>query len=135
MSKFEKFVYKRLQAFGRPAVTITKVGMLNFNVGTMKTYVKDNDYAILYFDKDNSIVGIQFTKKKSPEAYHIRAARDGKFGAISGIAFLHYYKIPYNTTTSYFVDWDEKEQMLVLDLKQHKKVRGVSNQIPGQERQ
>ncbi|MQY61417.1 hypothetical protein GH153_06240 [bacterium] len=133
MSKFEKFVHKRLQSSGEPMLTITKVGIINFNSATMAKYIKDNTYATLYYDKRDSVIGIKFTKKRTAEAYHIIKYRGGKFGTISGLAFLKYYKIPLGETRAYNAEWNEQDAMLVADLKQHKREREKSKQILGQD--
>ncbi len=133
MGKFEKFVHKRLQSHGEPMLTITKAGIINFNSATMAKYIKDNKYATLYYDKSDSIIGIKFTKRRTPEAYHIIKYRDGKFGTISGMAFLKYYKILLGETRAYNAEWNEQDAMLVADLKQHKGERGKSKQILGQD--
>jgi len=121
MGKFEKFMHKRLQTFGEPTATITKAGIINFNIGTMSNYVKDNKYATLYYDKENLLIGIQFSNKKTPEAYRIVKYRTGKFGTISGMAFLKYYRISHKESRTYFVEWNEQDEMLIIDLKQHEK--------------
>lgn len=131
MSKFEKFVHKRLQTFGEPAITITRVGIINFNSATMTKYVKDNKYATLYYDKSDSLMGIQFSNKKTLEAYRVIHYRGGKFGTISGTAFLKYYQFSIGQTRSYPAEWNEQDEMLIIDLKEHKKEKAVSKQIRG----
>lgn len=133
MGKFEKFVHKRLQTFGEPTITITKAGIINFNAATMASYVKDNNYATLYYDKSDSLIGIKFSARKAPEAYRIIKYRGGKFGTISGMAFLKYYKIHQEKTNAYSVEWNEQDKMLIADLKQHVREPGKSKRIIGQD--
>ena len=129
MGKFEKFVHKRLQSFGEPMFTITKAGIINFNLATMTKYVKDNKYATLYYDKSDSLIGVKFTKKRTPEAYQIIRYRGGKFGTMSGMAFLKYYKISIGETRTYNTEWNEQDEMLIIDLKQLEKKPGVKKSI------
>jgi len=119
MGKFEKFMYKRQQSFGEPMATITKHRNINLNLAVMTNYVKDNEYATLYFNREDELIGIQFSKKEKPEAYKIRKYRSGKFGNVTGMAFFKYYNITHKETKAYHVEWDEQEQMLILDLKEH----------------
>jgi len=131
MSKFERFLYKKLQTFGEPTATITKAGIINLNITTMEEHVKDNLYAILFHNKEDSQIGIQFTKEKFPEAYRIIKYRNDKFGTVSAMAFLKYYKIPHKTTQVYYVEWNAQENMIIINLKQHEKKRGESKQLLG----
>ncbi len=131
MSNFEKFVHKRLQSFGEPMLTISKTGILNFNSATMAKYVKDNKYAILYYDKTDALIGVKFTKRRTPEAYQIIKYRGSKYGTMSGMAFLKYYKIPLGITRTYNTEWNEQDEMLIVNLKEHEKSKGVSTQVRG----
>lgn len=134
MGKFEKFIPQRLAFTGEPTITIAKTGILNFNIVTMNRYVKDNVYAVLYYDKKSRLVGIKFTKRKAPEGYRIIKYRENKFGTISGMGFLKYYKIrkpeTKYKTKCYLAEWNEQEEMLVIDLKEHKEKRNASKQLP-----
>lgn len=131
MDKFEKFVHKRLQTFGEPTITITKAGIINFNSATMAKYIQDNQYATLYYNKSDSLIGIKFSKRKTPEAYRIIKYRGGKFGTISGMAFLKYYQYPIGQTRSYSAEWNEQYEILIANIKEHKTKKGTSKQIRG----
>ncbi len=121
MGKFEKFSRKQLQPRGEPAITVTKAGIINFNLATMKRYVKDNKYATLYYNKEDLLIGIKFSAKKEWGSYKIIKYRNNKFGTISGTAFLKYYNIPYPETIGYSAEWNEQDKMLIIDLKEHTK--------------
>lgn len=119
MSNFEKFTQKKFKSDTKPLATITKSRLINFNVAAMKNIVKDFIYAILYYDRKNSLVGIKFTNKSAPEAYKIKKYRQSKLGNISAIAFLRYYQIEHFKTVAYTIGWDEEEKMAIIDLKEH----------------
>lgn len=121
MGKFEKFSSKQLQPRGGPAITVTKAGIINFNLATMMKHVKDNTHATLFYNKEDSLIGIKFSTKKEWGSYKIIKYRDNKFGTISGTAFLKNYNIPYSETTGYSAEWDEQDEMLIVDLKEHTK--------------
>lgn len=129
MKNFEKFIYKRRQSPDKATVTVTKEGIINFNLATMETYIKNNDYVILYYNRKDSVIGIQLTNKDSAEAYKIRKYREGKYGNITAIAFLKYYKIQHSKSHVYTTNWDEENNMLLIELKE-KREKGVSKQIP-----
>lgn len=131
MGKFEKFLYKRQQAFGEPMATITRHRSINLNLAVMNNYVKDNEYATLYYNREDLLIGIKFSKKKKQEAYKIRKYRGGKFGSITGMAFFKYYNIPHDETKAYNAKWDEQNEMLILDLKEHnEEISETEDEVP-----
>lgn len=116
MSGFEKFVYRRMKTFARPMATISKGGHLSFNLATMNAYVKEYKHAVLYYDRERLLIGVKFYKQDRPEAYKIRQYRDGKLGYVTAIAFLKYYEIPHDLTERYEIEWNERENMLIIKL-------------------
>lgn len=133
MSKWEKFTHRQFKSFSNPRITITKDGHLSINFATMNEYVKDNSYAVLYYNKSESLIGIKFYKRDKPEAYKIRKYRDGKLGYITIIAFLKYYRLKHNKTESYVPEWNTQEELLIVNLKKHEQRSGKSKQILGQD--
>jgi hypothetical protein len=119
MSNFEKFTHRKSRSFGKPMITITKDGNININSVTMEKYVKDNNFAVLYYDKNNYLIGVKFSDKEKPESYKIRKSRNDRLGYLTGIAFLKYYNINHDKTFAYTVEWNEQEKMIVIDLKEH----------------
>ena len=119
MSNFEKFTHRKLRAFGKPMITITKHGHININSVTMGKYVKDNSFAVFYYDKNNHLMGIKFSDKERPESYKIRKSKNARLGYITAIAFLKYYDINHDKTLPYTVDWNEQEKMIVIDLTEY----------------
>ena len=100
----------------------------------MTEHVKDNDYATLYYDKDRFLIGVEFHKDKRDESYKLRKYRNGKLGYVTAIAFLKFYGVTYKSKSlTYTVVWDKKENMIVLDLKEHQKKKPASKQLLGQE--
>jgi len=119
MSNFEKFTQKKYKSATKPLATITKDKSINLNYASMKNIVQDNKYAVLYFDKENSMIGIRFSNKNTPEAYTIRKYRDNHLGIISIVAFLRYYVIEHKKTLVYNLYWNDQDKMAIIDLKEH----------------
>jgi len=119
MSRFEKFTEKKFKSETKSLATITKGGLLNLNSAAMHNLVKDSQYAVLFYDRENSLVGIRFTNKATPESYKIRKYRDGRLGIFSMVAFLRYYEVEHPKTIAYTLEWDEEEKMSVIKLKEH----------------
>jgi len=40
----------------------------------------------------------------------------GNTGQVSALAFLNYYRISFNATVTYTAEWNNQEQMLIIDL-------------------
>jgi len=121
MSNFEKFTQKKFKSATKPLATITKDKLLNFNAAAMINTIKDMQYAVLYYDRGNSLIGIKFTNKSTPEAYRIRKFRRDKLGIISVTSFLRYYNIEHPKTLTYTMEWDAEENMNIIDLKEHRR--------------
>ena len=129
MSNFEKFTQRKFKSFAIPMATITKDSVINFNVMAMEKYVKEFIYAVFYYDRKDRLVGIKFSHKDAPEAYKIRKDREGRLASISAMSFLRYYNIKPTQTLSYQIKWNEQDEMLIIDLKQHEKKPGVKTSI------
>jgi len=127
MSNFEKFTQKKFKSDITPLATITKDKLINFNVAAMNSIVKDLLYAVFYYDRKNSLIGIKFTNKISPEAYKIKKYRQNKLGNISAIAFMRYYNIEHPKTLTYTMEWNAEEEMNIIDLKEHRRKKENEN--------
>lgn len=119
MSDFEEFKFRRIRTPDKPFITITKSGIIYFNSETMQRYIREKSYALLYYSGSDNKIGIKFTDNETANTYKIRKSRRDKLGSISGIAFLKYYRIDFKTTKPFDVNWNEKEEMLIIDLKQN----------------
>jgi len=121
MSNFEKFTHRKYKAFDSPRITVTKDKNINLNAMAMQKYIKDYSHAIFYYDKTDRLIGIKLTKNDTPEAYKIRKDRNDRLGSISAVSFLKYYKIQTKKTTTYKIQWNEQDKMLIIDLKEDTK--------------
>lgn len=121
MSDFEKFTQRKFKSFAIPMATITKDSIINFNAMAMEKHVKKFIYAVFYYDRKDKLIGIKFSRKDAPEAYKIRKDREGRLGSVSAMSFLRYYNIKPTQTLSYHAEWNEQDEMLIIDLKEHQK--------------
>ena len=117
MSNFEKFERTRTRSGGEPRMSVTKQGYLTFNAACVGKLLKDYAWAELHYDRKERLVGLKLSKDERPGACKINRNRDGRYVYISGRGFLTHFDIPHPKTTSSAVAWDEKEKMLVADLK------------------
>jgi len=133
MSTWERFTHRKFKSFSTPKATITADGQLSLNYATMTEYVKKNNFAVLFYNKEEALIGIRFQDIDATDAYKIRRYRKDKLGYISITAFLKYYKIPLKSTESFAPKWEEKEKLMILDIKLRVGKRGKSQQIAGQD--
>lgn len=65
MTNFEKFVRTSRRYYGDPVATISKNKYISFNCILMEKYVKDNDYAVLYFDREKELIGVKYSRENN----------------------------------------------------------------------
>lgn len=112
---FERFT-KAGKTF-KPKVSIRKGGQMGFNNGARgKFKLDDYEYVILYFDKENSKVGIQLTNDNNENGV-IKLYKRKLDVAVSARSFLDYYSISYDKTIVYDPQWVEETKMIILDVK------------------
>lgn len=120
MSNFEKFALKQQRSFSHPMASITKGNSINFNAVAIRQYIKHYSYVIFYYDRKNQLIGMKLTEKDAPEAYRIRKGTRDNLCSVSAISFLKHYKINHKKTLAYPLELNEQEEMLIIDLKEHK---------------
>jgi len=133
MYSFEKFTQRKFKAYADPKITITKDRGMNFNAMAMKDYIKTYNFAVLYYDKKNKLIGIKLTNTDSPEAYKIRKQRKGNLGGISMVSFMKYYNIKHDKTLNYTIQWEAQDEMIIIDLREHEKKRKILNETDDRE--
>ncbi len=112
---FERFT-KAGKTF-QPKVSIRKGGQMGFNNGSRRKFkLDDYEYVILYFDKENSKVGIQLTNDDNENGI-IKLYKRELDVAVSAKSFLDYYEISCDKTVVYDPQWVEEQKMIILDLK------------------
>jgi len=118
---FEKFT-KPGSRIGTPKAAIWSSGQIGFNQGAVKEFnLSKYNYAILYYDRDSNIIGVEFTNDEKAEGAHKLIGRKGSTGtSFSAIAFLKNYKIDFGETIQYDLTYDKENGLYVFDLKQQK---------------
>ena len=101
----------------KPKISITKSGLIGFNQGAVKHFNLTNfEYAVLYYDRDNSRIGIGLTNNKDENG--ICKLRKRASGAdVSAKSFYDYYDINYRESKRYDAEWDGDEDKIVVTLK------------------
>ena len=117
MANFEKFLRTRAKSGGNPLVSISKQGLLSFNVACSDKFIKDYNWAELHYDRKERLIGLKLSKDERPDAYKIQRHRNNRNLYMSVSGFLKYFEVMPQKTKAYAVTWDEKDKMLVADLK------------------
>lgn len=111
---FEKFT-KTGQRF-KPKVSIWSRGQIGISQGALERFkLHDYNYVILFYDRDNKIIGFKFTNEESEDGA-IKLSVRNTGGVISGRAFLEYYGIDYSKTKQYDMIYDEGNELYVISL-------------------
>ena len=98
-----------------PTITLSKIGMIGLNTAVCQL-IGDCRYALLMFDKKNSMIGIKFLKNNEPDAYPVGVLPKKSHGSMSGVGFLKAYGIMPTATRAFPASYDEKTKMLVSDI-------------------
>lgn len=115
---FEKFT-KVGRSF-KPEVTLRRSGMIGINKGAIQRFALSRfRCVVLYYDPDTHRIGIQPVKDEGETGAVTLRIKEGN-GSVSAVSFLESYKISYKEAPKYDGIWDEKEQMIVVDLKRPK---------------
>ncbi len=108
---FKPYELKQTQG-KKPSVSITRGGALVLSTGCISAFFKGYDYAKLFWDDDNSKVGIKPMKKKDNFSYSLSYSKNRRVGWLSGKSFLKNIGIEYKETTVYPAVWNEKERLV-----------------------
>ena len=114
--------FKKFTETGRgfkPQASIWSRGQISFNQGAVKRYKIDAfKHAVMFYDPDNKLIGIELTNDDSAEGLHNIGKR--KSGVmISAKAFLDYNDVDLFKTRKFDLKKDNETGYLVIDLKQH----------------
>lgn len=118
MGSFEKFIWKGIRRSKEPRVSLNKRGLVMFNARCVDEYVKDHDFAELYYDAQEKRIGIKFLDEESEHAFKVQRYREKRSVMMMVRGFFEHYKIMPKETRSYPAKWDSRENMLIIDLKQ-----------------
>lgn len=102
----------------KPKISITKSGLISFNKGSVNRFkLDDYEYAILYYDKEDSRIGVELTNDKNGEgACKLRKRSSG--ADISAKSFFDYFAIDYKETKRYNAEWNDKNDMIIACIEE-----------------
>jgi hypothetical protein len=111
---FEKYEGQRPRGT-KNIVSIRKNGQIAFNSKAVQSFnVRGHKFAFLYYDKDNEIIGIEFSNNKGRGARKITML--GGTALISGSAFLKHFNINIDKAKKFEPTYDASRKMIKLEL-------------------
>ncbi len=124
---WEAFSRKTRPSPKEPTITLGKGGLIGLNAAVTRNILGDNNYALLFFDRGKSRVGIKFIKQSNPDAYPIKVSRTRSHAALTGTAFMKTFGIYPTETRSYPATFDQADKILVADISGKVSVQKVTS--------
>jgi len=117
---FEKFE-EAGSGRGRPAgtepmISLRKSGSIGVNQASLAAFFEDSDGAVLYFDEDANEVGIEPVADRDADEAAYTVSKTDSGGTIAPQAFLEKYDLVPDVTTQYDPEWNDEEELVVIDL-------------------
>ncbi len=98
----------------RGSIRIDQNGKITFNKGALEGYIKDFNYALLYFNKDKQQIAIKFLKDEVRCGVEI--VKYQKKAYIACTAFFRFHDIVLTESLSVMPDYIEEENVLIVEL-------------------
>ncbi len=112
---FQRFTKTRSRGY-TPKASIWSRGQIGFNQGAVEKFkIPDFDYAILFYDRDARKIGVSFTNDEKEEGA-TKISKRATGASISARAFLDFYEIEHSKTKKYDIDYEEQENLYVMQL-------------------
>jgi hypothetical protein len=96
--------------------SISPKGMISLNDGARRKFCLEKfSFAVLYYDSEKSMVGIELTNNENAEgAIKIRLRTTG--ADIAAKSFVDFFEISPTVTTMYSIKNGEQDNWIVVDL-------------------
>jgi hypothetical protein len=112
---FQKFTDTKSSFFAK--ATIRRTGQIGFNAGAINALkITEFVYAILYFDPEQRIVGIELTNTDGPGAIEIKKSETNTF--VRARNFCDRFDIDYEESRTYRLLRDPESGFLYFSLNQ-----------------
>ncbi|ESP86842.1 hypothetical protein [Candidatus Halobonum tyrrellensis] len=97
-----------------PLISLRKSGGIGINSAATKEYLPDAEFVHLYYDDENSKIGIKPVDEEDNNTYKVNMTESS--AGITPSSFMKRHDLVPDVTTRYEVEWDDDEDMLVADL-------------------
>jgi len=99
-----------------PKVSLRKSGSIGINQVALGEYFDENEGAVLYYDEEENRIGIKPVADKATDDAAYTVSKNDSNGTIAGETFLNRYDILPEVTTQYTPQWNDDEDLVVIDL-------------------
>jgi len=114
---FVKFTMKKIRV-GKPQITINEKGMFYFNAAMMDTHIKEKRNVIYHYDEQYRKIGFSFLAERQEISYRIQRQNNRGSASASAKPFLNYHRINYTVKQTFDVEYDTRNKLYVIDLKE-----------------
>ena len=122
---FEIFERRREHFDTEPGISISEYGKMAFNKPA-SDFIKTKNWksVVLLFDKESKKIGIRIPKRFNEAEYKLNYHGDNYF-VFNSPSFIKFIKYPLSRTRRYSLEWNEKEQMYIVDLSEIYDIMGA----------
>lgn len=123
--KFVRFTETDASFLAKAAIRQT--GQLGFTAGAVNRYrIGDFDFAVLYFDAENRVVGIELTKERGEGAIPIKKSKTNTY--IRAKNFCDRFEIDYSRSHRYDLRRDDQTGFLYFELDKEDTSSGTADE-------
>jgi len=97
------------------AITISPVRTFWINSSATREFFEGFRRVFLLYDRERKVIGFEPTNEQK-DSYALSRNKARIAITVSGIAFLAYYEIPHDKTRIYKATWNDKENLVEIDL-------------------
>jgi hypothetical protein len=120
---FEKYIPPQTSGV-RPRATIRPSGLISFDAASVEAFGLDSaSYAILYFDKNRKLVGVEITNNKKDDGA-LKLSKRRRSVSLKAPQFFDLYGLTFEEAQRFDVGHDPSSNMLTISLKNVKRRRG-----------
>lgn len=114
MMTLEKFVNPVNETLNerRKSISIRRDG--TFSIPRQLMHYVTGEYVVLYYDRQNQIIGMEFVKEPTEGALKLTTSVARLTPQISGRAFFNYYDIKYRELSHHRTEWSEEQKKLIF---------------------
>jgi len=108
---------RKTSRVGTPMITFTGLGRIALNKASTRFLEKDAvEFVILLWDKEARRMAIRPITKRDARSYRVSYGVKGNGAGFSAKTFLDFIEYDYSVTRSFPVEWNDKENMLELEI-------------------
>ncbi len=105
-------------------MSIRKSGTIGVNRAALDEFFEGKDGAVMYYDEESNRIGIEPVEDAEADDAAYTVTKSDASGTIAAQAFLRKYDLVPEITTQYAPQWDDEEELVVIDVDDYLKTYG-----------